>query len=159
MFALPEPLVEVGLLEDVSVELRRAFEENERTLEGYGGTPSRLFWMVQNRGSSDWDKYIGELVPLYLEFGVVDKLVSGLTQLISSLDQGDFSHAQLDLWDAAWQKHGAAVEDMEIAMSCLSAATKAIKTKSDRPLFQLPLEVRSLVRSLLTHSLGPVSES
>ncbi len=156
MFALPDPLVEVGSLEDVSVELRRAFEENERTLGGYGGTPSRLFWMVLNRGSKDWDKYVGKLVPLYVEFGAADKLAGGLTQLISSLDKGDFSKGQLDQWNEVWQKHGAAVEELEIALQCLSASAEAIKTKSDRPLFQLPQEVRSLVRSLLAKSLGPV---
>ena len=35
-------------------------------------------------------------------------------------------------------------------------ASAAIKTKSDRPLFVLPIEVRSLVRSLLNKSLGIV---
>ena len=159
MFALPEPLVEIGLLDDVSTALRRALEENERKLDGYGGTPKDLFWMVLRRGSSDWDKYVATLMPLYVEFGVADKLARGLTQLIERLDKGEYNPGQLDQWNAVWQKHGAAIEELEIALQCLAAATEAIKTKSDRPLFQLPREVRSLVRSLLTHTLGPVSES
>lgn len=159
MFALPEPLVEVGLLDDVSTALRRAFEENERKFDGYGGTPTDLFWMVLRRGSRDWDRYVATLMPLYIEFDVADELARGLTQLIERLDEGDFSPGQLDEWNAVWQKHGAAVEELKISLMCLSAATEAIKTKSDRPLFQLPQEVRSLVRSLLTHSLGPISES
>jgi len=159
MFALPEPLVEVGLLEDVSATLRRAFEQNQRKFDGYGGTPEDLFWMVLRRGSHDWDRYVATLMPLYVEFGVADKLARGLTQLIKRLDEGDFSHGQLDEWNAVWKKHGAGVDELEIALQCLSAAIEAIKTKSDRPLFQLPQEVRSLVRSLLNHSLGPVPES
>ena len=159
MFALPEPLIEFGGLDDVSAALRRAFGENERKFDGYGGTPNDLFWMVLRRGSRDWDKYVATLMPLYIEFGVADKLARGLTQLVERLDEGDFSPGQLDEWNAVWQKHGAAVEELKIALKCLSAATEAIKTKSDRPLFQLPQEVRSLVRSLLNHSLGPVSES
>jgi len=158
MFALPEPLIEVGLLDDVATALRRAFEENARDFDDYGGTPNDLFWMVLRRGSRDWDKYVATLMPLYVEFGVADKLARGLTQLIERLDEGDLSPGQLDEWNAVWQKHGAAVEEVEIALKCLSAATDAIKTKSDRPLFRLPQEIRSLVRALLTHSLGPVSE-
>ena len=159
MFALAEPLVEVGVLDDVATALSHAFEENDRNCPGYGGTPNDLFWMVLRRGSRDWDKYIAILMPLYIEFGVADKLARGLTQLIERLDEGDFSPRQLDEWNAVWQKHGADVEELKIALMCLSAATDAIKTKSDRPLFRLPQEVRSLVRSLLTHSLGPVSDS
>ena len=159
MFALAEPLVEVGLLDDVSAALRRAFEENDRRLDAYGGTPNDLFWIVLRRGSRDWDTYVAKLMPLYVEFGIADKLARGLTQLIERLDEGDFSPEQLDEWNAVWQKHGAGIDELEIALQCLAAATEAIKTKSDRPLFQLPQEVRSLVRSLLNHSLGPVSES
>ena len=157
MFALPQPVVELGLLDDASTALRRAFEENDRARSGYAETPHHLFWMVLRRGSGDWDKYVSTLMPLYIEFGVADKLARGLTQLIERLDEGDFSPGQLDEWNAVWQKHGAAVEELKIALTCLSAATDAIKTKSDRPLFRLPQEVRSLVRSLLTHSLGPVA--
>ena len=51
------------------------------------------------------------------------------------------------------------VDGLKIALKCLSAATEAIRTRSDRPLFQLPREVRSRVRALLTRSLGPVSDS
>jgi tetratricopeptide (TPR) repeat protein len=159
MFALPEPMIEVGLLDEVSAALRAAFVENGREFDRYGGTPQDLFWMVLRRGSGDWDKYVATLMPLYVEFQVADKLARGLTQLIERLDAADFSHKQLDEWNAVWQRHGAPVEELQIALKCLSAATEAIKTKSDRPLFQLPQEIRSLVRSLLCHSLGPVSES
>ena len=43
MFALPEPLIEVGVLDDVSAALRRAFDENERKFDGYGGTGNSTF--------------------------------------------------------------------------------------------------------------------
>lgn len=159
MFSLPEPLIEIGLLDDVSAALRSAFEENDRELDAYGGAPNDLFWMVLRRGSRDWDKYVSKLMPMYVEFGIADKLARGLTQLIKRLDEGDFSTGQLDEWNAVWQKHGAGIEELEIALQCLAAATEAIKTKSDRPLFQLPQEVRSLVRSLLNHTLGPDTET
>ncbi len=157
MFDLPEPLLEVGTLEEVASSLRKAFQENEPTISSYGGTPKDLFGMVLRGGSSDWERYVATLLPIYVEFGATEKLGSGLTQLIEKLDQGDYSHNQLDLWNSLWHELGVNIEALEIPLSCLSAAIAAIKTKSDRPLFVLPIEVRSLVRSLLNKSLGNVA--
>jgi len=157
MFNLPEPLLGIGTLEEVASSLKQAFQENEQTISSYGGTPEDLFWMVLRRGSGDWERYVATLLPLYVEFGATEKLGSGLTHLIEKLDQGDYTHNQLDLWNSLWHEHGVNIEALEIPLSCLSAAIAAIKTKSDRPLFALPIEVRSLVRSLLNKSLGDLS--
>jgi tetratricopeptide (TPR) repeat protein len=154
LFNVPEPQVEIGTLDEVCHSLRQAFTENKPDCEGYGGTPGDLFWMVLRRGVGDWDMYVATLVPLYVEFGVADKLGRGLTQLIQRLDEGNYSDEQLDQWNAVWQKHGADIEDLQIPLKCLSVSIEVIKTKSDRPLFQLPLEVRSLVRPLLSKTLA-----
>jgi len=154
MFSMPVPMLEIGLLEEVVSSLRQAFQENEQTCSGYSGTLNDLFWMVLRRGSGDWERYVASLLPLYVEFGVTETLGSGLTHLIEKLDQGDFTYDQLDLWNSLWHKHGVNIEALEIPLSCLAAAIAAIMTKSDRALFALPIEVHSLVRSLLNKSLG-----
>ncbi|MEZ5308494.1 MAG: hypothetical protein R2684_15225 [Pyrinomonadaceae bacterium] len=46
------------------------------------------------------------------------------------------------------------LEKLEIPLKVLRASYEAIKTKSDRPLFQLPREIRQLIRPLLNHTLG-----
>ncbi|MEJ7595841.1 MAG: hypothetical protein WKF77_30380 [Planctomycetaceae bacterium] len=159
MFNIPEPLLEIGLLEEVISSLRQAFHEIEPTNIGYGGAPKDLFWMVLRRGSGDWERYVAALLPLYVEFGATEKLGSGLTHLIEKLDQGDYTHNQLDLWNSLWHEHATNIEALEIPLSCLSAAIEVIKSKSDRPLFVLPKEVRSLVRSLLNKSLGNAAQN
>jgi len=86
MFNLPEPLLEIGTLEEVASSLKQAFQENEQTISSYGGTPEDLFWMVLRRGSGDGERYVATLLPLYVEFGATEKLGSGLTHLIEKLD-------------------------------------------------------------------------
>ena len=159
MFAKAVPLLEIGTLEDFAYTLNLAFQENDAKHYSYGSDPTTLIWMVLRRGSGDWDRYVAALLPLYVEFGATEKLGNGLTHLIEKLDQGDYTHNQLDLWNSLWHRHGASIEALEIPLSCMSAAVAAIKTKSDRPLFALPMEVRSLVRSLLNKSLGEVAQN
>lgn len=156
---MPAPLVEIGLLDEVYAALRRAFESNKPTCKGYGGTPVHLFEMVLRRGSREWEKYVAKLMPLYVEFGAANHLAHALTLLIERLDGGDLSQAQLEEWNSVWQHHGANIEELEIALESLSAATESIKAKSDRPLFELPQEIRSLVRPLLNVSLGPILDT
>ncbi|WP_417734953.1 hypothetical protein [Rosistilla oblonga] len=158
MFAIPEPLMELASLNEVVTALRRAFAENAPDREAFGGTPEDLFWMVLRRGCDDWERYVAALLPLYVEFEAAEVLGRGVTQLIGKLDAGDYTRGQLDYWNSIWQERGAAVEALELPLKCLAAATEAIKTKSDRPLFALPQEIRSLVRSLLTSTLGPVDQ-
>ena len=77
-----------------------------------------------------------------------------MTRTIGVLDSGGYSNTQLNEWNAAWQEVGAGCEELELPLLSLNAATEAIRTKSDRPLLRLPLEVRELIRPLLSTSLG-----
>ena len=63
--------------------------------------------------------------------------------------------------DAAWRDEmtGQMVtRDLQIPLACLKAAVEILKadTPGDRPLFRLPIEVRSLIRPLLQKSLADV---
>ena len=155
LFAAPEPMIATANRDQVIVALETAFRTGERTSEDYGGTPRDLLAMVLRRGHQEWESYIAALVPLYVNNGAGAKLGQGLTQTIEMLDAGGYSESQLDAWNVAWRKSGEECEELEIPLQSLDAAVEAIKTKSDRPLFRLPLEIREIVRPLLAKSLSP----
>ncbi|SMP69736.1 Cdc6-related protein, AAA superfamily ATPase [Neorhodopirellula lusitana] len=158
LFTVAEGMVNHCDLPHVLAALQRAFEEGNRDSEYFGGKPEDLLWMALRLGPSEWAEYISELSPLYMKYDVAEKLGQGVTSSIAHLDQGGYSESQLDTWNAAWQEAGKDCEDLEIPLQCLAAAIEVMKSdpKTDRPLFKLPLEIRRLIRPLLTTSLGPV---
>lgn len=156
LFALPEPMVAIEPLQRVVAALTTAFEEGDKSLEAYGGTPGDLLSMILQRGPSEWVGYADAIAPLYIQHGVAEKLGRGITQSIKILDEGDFSATQLDLWYQAWQGFGKESDELLIPLQCLRAAVEVLKSDppSDRPLFALPLEIRELVRPLLHNKLS-----
>jgi hypothetical protein len=156
MFALPEPMVAIESLQRVVSALTNAFKEGNKASEAYGGTPSDLISMIIQRGPSEWSRYITAIAPLYIQYGVAEKLGRGITQSIQFLDEGDFSPTQLDSWYQAWQEAGKESEELQIPLDCLRAAVEVMKSNppTDRPLFRLPLEIRQLVRPLLRNTLN-----
>ncbi len=154
LFNLPEPMVVTSSREAMLEALRAAFRQGEQGATEYGGSSHDLLTMVLRRGHGEWRGYIEELAPIYIEHGAAERLGEGVTRTIGALDAGGYSESQLDEWNAAWQEAGAGCDELELPLLSLNAATEAIKTKSDRPLFRLPSEVRELVRPLLTRSLG-----
>lgn len=157
LFSIAEPMVATHRLSDVLAAITRAFEEGDKESELYGGTPGDLLSMVLRRATSEWADYIAAITPLFVQHGVADKLGQGVTRSIQSLDEGDFSASQLDVWDNAWQAADRDCEALQIPLDCLNSAVEVIKSnpKTDRPLFRLPLEIRQLIRPLLNRSLGP----
>ena len=153
LFALPESIIATGSLEETRLALIAAFKEGDGATEGYGGTPSDLLKMVLRQSHHRWSEYVTMMVPIYREYGAGDKLSTGLTRSIEELDQGGYSDNQLDLWNRLWQEAGAGFEALEVALRALDAAIRAIQSKSERPLFDLQLEIRELVRPLLSRSL------
>ena len=155
IFAVPEPMVAIRSLSEVVAALARAFENGDKHSDDYGGTPHVLLSMVIERGPSEWAEYISAIAPLYIQYGVAEKLGQGVTRSIQFLDEGDFSSSQLDLWNQAWQKVGKDCEDLQIPLTCLDAAVEILKSDipTDRPLFRLPLEIRELIRPLLRKTL------
>ena len=148
-FFLPEAMIPLASRTDAMAALSRAFEEGDPAAEYYGGTPHDVLKVVLRKGHREWADYVSELVPIYQKHGASATLGNGLTRAIAFLDEGDFSPTQLDAWNDAWQKAGRGVEELEIPLRSLDCAVRAIKTGSDRPLFELPLEVRELVAPLL----------
>jgi DNA polymerase III delta prime subunit len=156
LFAVIEPMIEYCSLDEISRTLIRAFVEGDAQCGEYGGTPHDLISMVLRRSPTEWPNYIAEITPLYVKYGVAEKLGQGVTKSIQYLDEGGFSKSQIDTWNSAWQQAGKGCEDLEIPLRCLDAAVEVMKSEppTDRPLFRLPLEIRGLIRPLLTRSLG-----
>ena len=154
LFALPEAMVAGASRDQVIAALESAFRTGDSAAEGYGGTPRDLLAMVLRRGHQEWEGYIAALVPLYVNNKAAAKLGQGVTHTIELLATEGYSESQLDAWNAAWQKSGQGCEELEIPLQSLDAAVEAIKTRSDRPLFRLPLEIREIVRPLLAKSLS-----
>ena len=155
LFCLPEAMIAVRSQSDAMEALVHAFEAGDPTEDSYGGTPHDLLKVVLMQGHSSWSDYISDLVSIYVKYKACGKLGNGLTRAIEYLDTGEYSEAQLEIWNGAWQKAGKAIEELEIPLQSLDCAIQAIKTKSDRPLFALPLEIRKLVIPLLHRTLGP----
>lgn len=158
LFALPEPMVMTSSREAVVEAVRTAFRDGDPSASDFGGTPHDLLAAVLRRGPNEWPAYVTDLAPLYIEHGAADKLGQGLIRTIAALDAGAYSAAQLDTWNSAWQEAGAHCEGLALPLLGLAAATEAIKTKSDRPLLRLPAEIRTLIRPLLTVTLGPLED-
>ena len=157
LFAVVVPMVHYRGHDEIEAALATAFQEGDSQASGYGGTPHDLLWMVLQRSPSEWESYVSAIAPLYIEHRVGEKLGQGVTRSIQNLDEGGFSESQIDMWNDAWQQAGEGCEDLEIPLRCLDAAVEVMKSSppTDRPLFQLPPEIRGLIRPLLTQSLGP----
>ncbi len=117
LFALSEPMVAIEPLQRVVAALSTAFEEGDKTLEAYGGTPGDLLSMIVQRGPSEWAGYATAIAPLYIQHCVAEKLGRGITQSIKILDEGDFSPTQLELWYQAWQRFGQESDELLIPFS------------------------------------------
>jgi len=156
LFAVVEPMIAYCSHNEIGKALTRAFDEGDSQTSEYGGTPHDVISMILRRSPTEWTSYVSEIVPLYVKYGVAEKLGQGVTKSIQYLDEGGFSNSQLDTWNAAWKQAGEGCDDLEIPIRCLNAAVEVMKADppTDRPLFQLPLEIRGLVRPLLNRSLG-----
>jgi len=156
LFALPEPMIALHGMAVVIAALHEAFETGDPQRDEYGGTPGNLLGMILQRGQTEWQDYANALVPLFDQHGVGEKLGKGIVLSIGKLDEGDYSNTQLSLWNSAWQEAAQQCSELELPLRCLSAATEVLrmKTPTDRPLFQLPLEIRGIVRDQLTSTLG-----
>lgn len=154
LFNLPEPMVVTSSRAAMLDALRAAFRDGDRESDAYGGTPHALLTSVLRRGHSEWRQYVADLVPIYVQNGAASLLGDGVTRTLAELDASGYSDEHLDAWNEAWQAAGAGIEALDLPLSVLDAAVAAIQTKSDRPLLRLPVEVRELVRPLLSRSLG-----
>ena len=154
LFWIPEAMIPIKSLDESVASLERAFCEGDPEASDYGGTPRDVLRMVLDQGHPSWAEFAERLIPIYAKYGALDSLGTGLTQTIEVLDGGEYSELQLDLWNSSWQRFGADLEELSIALASLSAAVQVIKTGSDRPLFDLPLEIRELVRGLLKNTLS-----
>lgn len=154
-FALAEPLLAVADIRLVIQQLRSAFERRPKETEHYGASGG-LVKQILKKGHAEWTQYITTITPLFIEFGAASKLGKALVESIELLDGDLYSQAQLKLWRDVWQAVAAGCPELVMPIRCLNAATDVLlmKSPSDRPLFRLPLEVRTLIYPLLRNSLG-----
>lgn len=153
MFLIPQARIPVGIWADAMNELKQAFEMADSNLDSYGGDPFALIKMVLQKGSTEWNTCATDLMQIYTKYNACEKLCTGLITSIECLEVSGFSNTQLDMWNAAWQSAGQNNESCTIALKALRCAVETIKTHSDRPLFQLPLEIRELILPLLSKTL------
>jgi len=154
LFCIPEAMIPTKPMHESIAALKRAFDEGDSTTTGYGGAPRDILKVVLGREPGSWPEFVKQLVPIYAQYGALDRLGSGLTESIAVLDAGGFSESQLDVWNAAWQKFGAEYEEFSIPLAALDGSIQVIKTGDDRPLFNLPLEIRKIVQPLLKNTLS-----
>lgn len=154
--AIRKPSVTIEPLPRAVAELTTGWQRGAQGAETYGDTPGDRLAMLLQQGPTQWARSAAAITQLSLQQGMAEQLGRGLTQSIGSLDQGDFSATQLELWFQAWHSVGQESEALQIPLACMRAAVDVIKSAppSDRPLFRLPLEIRQLVRPLLNKTLG-----
>lgn len=128
----------------------------EKRAADFSGLPVIMLHMVLQRPASDWRSYCAGIAELYLVNELADTLGQGLTASIKTLDQGDFTDAQLAQWQTIWHEIGDGCDGLQIPLRCLDAAVAVMMMRppSDVPLLKLPPEIRKLIRSLLNATLG-----
>ncbi|MCC5844033.1 MAG: tetratricopeptide repeat protein [Verrucomicrobia bacterium] len=158
LFARVEAQFKHASLPKIEESLEEAFARGDPAEEAYGGWLGMLQIMLLTLHVSQWEEYIMMITRLYTKYKCADKLGSGILQSIRALDQGDFTPGQLDIWKRAWNSAGAENDALKLPLQSLNAAIEVLRSDppSDRPLFQLPVELRNLVRPLLSNTLGPV---
>ena len=154
LFCMPEAMIPIRPPNESVESIQRAFDEGDAETSDYGGTPGDILRRIIGREHHSWPEFVERLIPVYAEYGALSSLGSGLTESIAALDAGGYSESQLDLWNSIWQKFGAKHDELSISLSALDAAVRVIKTGKDRPLFDLPLEIREIVRPLLKNTLS-----
>ena len=149
LFAIVEPMIITNGFDAAFLALETAFNDSDKDSEHYGGTPDDLLRMVIKLKASEWSQAVEKLAQLYNQNGVIDKLGRGLVQLLSDFSTGEYSNQQLSKWNESWQAIASEYDDLELPLRCLDAGIQVIQTGDDRALFQLPLELRSIVEPLL----------
>ena len=158
LFAALEPTLELAAPADFLQALNYAFKNGAPESHAFSGNPTRLLSRILRRSPHDWHTFISHITPLFLRHQHGGPLAIAVVRSIATLEQSGLSATQLQLWNSLWQQAGLNCPPMQIALRCLAAAVSVLTSTraTDRPLFQLPPEIRQLVRPLLSHSLGPL---
>jgi tetratricopeptide (TPR) repeat protein len=154
LFRIPLAMIPAKPTDESIAALQRAFDKGDSTTDEYGGSPRDILIEVLGREHAAWPEFVAKLIPIYARYRWLSPLGSGLTESIAVLDAGGFSESQLDLWNAAWSEFGAEYDELSIPLAALDAAIQVIKSGDDRPLFDLPLEIRKIVQPLLKNTLS-----
>ena len=99
--------------------------------------------------SNQWQNEIEALVTIFAKYKKMEMLGSALMNSIGSLTLGDEALALFGRWEETWQEIGAQYEYLQPALKALKAAREAVEAGNDKPLFQLPKEIRDIVRPMI----------
>lgn len=156
LFAVVEPMIMTSNAQVVASALTEAFQRVPRESPSFGGTPADVVATLLQRGHQDWANYLRAIVPVYLASDHAGELGTAVVRSAGLFDNGEYSAAQMDTWLSAWRTAAGDHKGLHTSIGWLAAALEAIKSRNERPLLSIPLEIRTLVRPLLAKSLGPV---
>ncbi len=99
--------------------------------------------------SNQWQNEIETLAIIFARHKKMEMLGSALMNSIGSLTLNDEALALFGRWEETWQEVGAQYEYLQPALKALKAAREAVEVGNDKPLFQLPKEIRDIVRPMI----------
>lgn len=141
--------------EDAARALARAFGQGDPKAEEYGGRSGELIRALLHHGEDEWSSRAAMVVSQYSKHDCLAKLSAGVVQAIASISDRGLSPSQLNLWNSAWQEATKGIVELEVARRCLRAAVDSLIAGSDRALFDLPMELREIIRPLLGSAISP----
>lgn len=104
-------------------------------------------------GFSNWENEISFLLPLYDKYKVMEYLSENLINTIDIFIHDDILLLHFNRWQELWQKEASDYEFMETPLKVLRVVREALEDKSDKPLFELPKEIRDLVLPLIEDAI------
>lgn len=149
-FAISTQYFYILELDKAHEALQNAFTTGEKKAEYYSSYVFYTLKAIAALGSSFWQKEIVWLLQLFDRYNSLDHLGSALMRSAKIFIDEDSLLSSLKKWQQLWQKEGEGYEEMQLPLQALIAARLAIEQKSDKPLFELPKEIRDLISPLLS---------
>jgi len=149
LFMIPEVYFNLLQIDNAHIALKEAFIKGDKGSEYYPSNTKNILLSINQLGHSFWKEQITLILLLYSEFEVIDSLSSALIQSISFFIEDESLISLFKKWQQVWQQEGEKYKEMQLALQVLGAALLAVEQKSDKPLMELPKEIRELVLPML----------
>ena len=109
--------------------------------------------ILVNKGHTFWEEEIRYLVSIFKKYNMMVSLGGGLLFSIKTFSSNKNIVALFSQWQAIWEEVAEDEMYIEIPLQALKASKEALEAKSDKPLFELPKEVRDLVLPLIKDAI------
>jgi len=100
-----------------------------------------------------WSKEIDFLLKLFKDNQKLEYLSASLIRLVELFISDELLFQKLKRWSEIWSIKSEKLIQIQPAIKVLWASLLAIETKSDKPLFELPKEIRELVLPMLESAI------